>query len=222
MPQFKAFISDLDGTLVDSEPQHAEAWLAVLADYGLSYDHDWFEQYIGTSDRFLAQDVITENELNKTVRALQTEKQEKYHKLMRQTGSCFPGVLEALARISAKFPMAIATNSGRLDAEVVFDATGLRPFADISVTADDVEKLKPSPEMFRKAAALLGLDPSECIVCEDSVAGSTGAKEAGWYVIGITSSQPAEKLAMNHEVVANSATALERVFALLSEWTKKA
>lgn len=215
MPRFKAYISDLDGTLVDSEPQHADAWLEVLADHGLQYDHQWFEQYIGTSDSFLARDVIKENGLHHTVRELQTEKQSRYHEMMRQAGKCFPGVLEGLAAIAAKYPVAIATNSGRNDAEVVFDATGLRPFAGISVTADDVEQLKPSPEMFFKAATLLGVPPGQCIVCEDSPAGSKGAKAAGCYVIGITSSQPAEKLSMADEVVADSATALARVLELL-------
>lgn len=217
MPQFQAFISDLDGTLVDSEPQHAEAWLAVLANYGLKYDHDWFAQYIGTSDRFLAQDVINAHTLSKTVRELQLEKQERYHDLMRRTGECFPGVLEGLEQIAKIYPMAIATNSGRKDAEVVFDATGLRPFANISVTADDVKQLKPSPEMFIKAAGLLGIPPGACIVCEDSVAGSTGAKAAGCYVIGITSSQPAEKLSMADEIVNDSAAALARVLLLLNQ-----
>lgn len=215
MPQFLAFISDLDGTLVDSEPQHADAWLAVLANYGLNYDHKWFEQYIGTSDRFLAQDAITTNKLNKTVRELQNEKQDRYHDLVRQSGKCFAGVLQKLAAISSKHPMAIATNSGRKDAEVVFDATGLRPFAQVSVTADDVQKLKPSPEMFLKAADILGIPAEQCIVCEDSVAGSTGAKAAGCYVIGITTSQTADTLSMADEVASSSEEALARVLELL-------
>lgn len=216
MPQYRAFISDLDGTLVDSEPQHADAWLAVLAGYGLNYDHQWFDQYVGTSDSFLAKDIIRDHQLGKTVRELQIEKQDRYHDSMRQTGQLFTGVLEKLTRIQAKFPLAIGTNSGRKDAEVVFDATGLRPYASVSVTADDVENLKPAPDIFLRAATLLGIPSSECIVCEDSPAGVKAAKAAGCYVIGITSSQPAEKLSLADEIFGDNAEALERVYALLS------
>lgn len=217
MSTYKAFISDLDGTLVDSEPQHGDAWLEVLVNHGLNYDHYWFEQYIGASDRLLAMDVIRDHQLDKSVRELQNEKQDRYHELMRQTGSCFPGVLEGLAKIHEKYPVAIGTNSGRSDAEVVFDATGLRPFTKYSITADEVAKTKPAPDIFLKAADLLGIAPDACIVCEDSVAGATGAKAAGCYVIGITSSQPAEKLSMADEIVTTSAIALARVYELLNQ-----
>lgn len=215
--RFTAFISDLDGTLVDSEPQHGEAWLATLSSHGFHYDHDWFEQYIGTSDRRLAEDVIATHQLSLGVRDLQLDKQHRYHEIVRQHGRLFPGVAAALREIASRYPFAIATNSGRADAEVVFDATGLRPYATHSVTADDVTKLKPAPEMYLLAAGKLGVPPENCVVCEDSVAGATGAKAAGCYVIGIGSGDAAAKLTMVDEVIAESQVALTRVLELLEQ-----
>lgn len=216
MPQFKALISDLDGTLVDTEPAHCAAWLAVLREYGLYFDHDWFEQWIGTSDRYLAEHTIEKHEINAGVRELQLKKQAGYYAIVRKGGLLFEGITPLLAKINANFPTAIATNSGRTDADEVFAATGLADYFDKSFTADDVTHMKPAPDMYLLAAKELGVNPTEAIVCEDSPAGIAGAKAAGCYIIGITSSQPAEKLHQADEIVADSETAFKRVLELLS------
>lgn len=217
MPKYTAFISDLDGTLVNSEPQHFEAWMIVMSSYGLHYDHHWFDQYVGTSDSLLAKDLINENQLDASARTLQKQKESHFHEIIREKGQLFPGILEALAKIHSKYPVAIGTNSGRKDAEVVFDATGLRPYAGVSVTADDVEHMKPAADIFLRAADLLKVPINECIVCEDSPAGVKAGKAAGCYVIGITSSQSAERLSLADEIFDSNAAALARVYDLLSE-----
>lgn len=215
MHSFSALISDLDGTLVDTEPAHADAWLSVLADYGLHYDHAWFEQWIGTSDRFLAEAVVKEHQLEMAVRDLQNLKQVLYHELVPQEDRLFMDISSSLATIHQAYPTAIATNSGRADAEVVFKATGLMRYFQTSVTADDVAKLKPSPEMYLKAAALLDKAPANCLVCEDSPAGTAGAKAAGCYVIGISHGKDHTRLAEADEVVEQPHEAFKRVVQLL-------
>lgn len=216
MPQFKALISDLDGTLVDTEPAHCNAWLEVLREYGLDFDHGWFEQWIGTSDRFLAENTIEEHGINAGVRELQLKKQAVYYEIVRKGNLLFPNITPLLASINAGYPTAIATNSGRTDAIEVFAATGLTDFFDLSFTADDVANMKPAPDMYLLAAKELGVEPNEAIVCEDSPAGIAGAKAAGCYIIGITSSQPADKLQQADEIVADSETAFRRVLELLT------
>lgn len=215
MPQFKALISDLDGTLVDTEPAHCTAWLEVLREYGLEFDHAWFDQWVGTSDRFLAENTIEKHEINAGVRELQLKKQGKYYEIVRKGNLLFPGITPLLASINAGYPTAIATNSGRSDAKEVFAATGLEQYFDLSFTADDVENMKPAPDMYLLAAKKLGVEPTESIVCEDSPAGIAGARAAGCYIIGITSSQTADKLHQADEVVEDSETAFKRVLELL-------
>lgn len=210
--QYKGLLCDLDGTLADSEPQHCSAWLAVLAqDYQLNYDEHWFEQYVGTSDYVLAADVIRDNQLPIESADLIGKKQSKFHAVMRQDGAVFPGVPAELRRIvSAGIPLAIATNSGRSDTDVVVPALGLDEFTNVVITATDVEHMKPAPDIYQLAAKRLGLAPEVCIAIEDSVPGGEAAKAAGCYLIGLNA-----QVAMADVVVEDNAAALALAYSML-------
>lgn len=214
--KYSALICDLDGTLVDSEPIHADAWLHILAQRGLHFTHEWFEQWIGTSDRFLAKNTIEQHNLEATVKELQLAKQLHYHQLVSEKLETFVGVEEGLQRIGQQRPIAIATNSGRKDAQEVFKATKLDEMVQVSVTADDVDQLKPAPDMYLLAAQKIGVNPQACVAIEDSPAGVASARAAGMYVLGLTTSQVVEKMGEAHEIFADTKTALARAEALLS------
>ncbi|MEM9529142.1 MAG: HAD family phosphatase, partial [Bacteroidota bacterium] len=212
MIRYRALLCDLDGTLADTEPQHCSAWLRMLAErYQLEYDEHWFEQWIGTSDRTVAEYVIEKHGLPASVDDLITAKQDLFHAEVRAVGRSFPGVPEVLAEISSRFPLAIATNSGRLDAEVVVPALGLDRFTEVIVTATDVANLKPAPDIYLLAAARLGIAPEVCIAIEDSGPGGKAAKAAGCYLIGLN-----DGVDMADEWVTNNAEALQRALALLA------
>lgn len=216
MQQFTALISDLDGTLVNTEPVHLQAWLEVAARYGLSFDHKWFDPFVGTSDVYVAQDLIQGHGLAKTTRELQNEKQLIFHALVRQSGSLvFEGLVPLLADIAADFPTAIATNSSRADAEVIFEGSGLMRYFHSSVTASDVKAMKPHPEMYLLAAKKIRTLPNRILVCEDSPTGIASAKAAGCYVLAITSSQDPKKLSAADEIFKTSRKAFARALTLL-------
>ncbi|MEM9260391.1 MAG: HAD family phosphatase, partial [Bacteroidota bacterium] len=186
MIKHRALLCDLDGTLADTEPQHCSAWLRMLSEnYQLEYDEHWFDQWIGTSDRTVAEYIIENHGLKASVDALISTKQTLFHAEVRASGRSFPGVREALAKISGRYPLAIATNSGRADAEVVVPALGLDRFTDVVVTATDVAHLKPAPDIYLLAAARLSVSPEACIAIEDSGPGGKAAKAAGCYLIGL-------------------------------------
>ncbi|NJC28478.1 HAD family hydrolase [Neolewinella antarctica] len=211
--QFKGLLCDLDGTLADSEPQHCEAWLDVLNnDYGLSYDEHWFEQYVGTSDQVLSADVIEAHGLSVDQAELISQKQVRFHDVIRTSGTAFPGIKEALREVADAFPLAIATNSGRADTDVVVPALGLDSFTDVVVTATDVANLKPSPDIYLLAAKKLGLDPRDCIAIEDSKPGGTAAKAAGCYLIGLN-----DKVTGADEMIVDNAAAIRRALELLKQ-----
>jgi len=215
MPRYHALLCDLDGTLADTEPQHCAAWLSVLeVNHGLSYDEHWFEQWIGTSDRTVAEWVIKQHDLALDVDALIVEKQGRFHEKIRQSGRGFAGVNEVLAEISGRFPLAIATNSGRTDAEVVVPALQLDQFTEVVITATDVTNLKPAPDIYLLAAQRLGVAPEHCIAIEDSTPGGAAAKAAGCYLIGLN-----EKVEVADELVLDNAAALRRALALLQAAT---
>lgn len=209
-----AIIFDLDGTLVNTEPVHCRAWLQVLAQRGYHYDEHWFEQWIGTADRFLAEGVIKDHQLSIPARVLQDEKQTLFHDIVVAEAQLFAGVAPALALLQQRLPLAIATNSGRADAEHVFVPTQLNVFMQAVVTADDVPRLKPAPDMYLLAAKHLNVAPATCLVVEDSPAGSQAARDAGMYVLGLTSSQGAEKMTAAHELFPSPGAAMKRLIEI--------
>ncbi|MFK8163266.1 MAG: HAD family hydrolase [Lewinella sp.] len=212
MTNFLGLLCDLDGTLADTEPQHCTAWLEMLAEtHQLQYDVHWFEQWIGTSDRAVAAWLIDAHQLSVSVDDLIGAKQVRFHTLVRTSGQGFPGVPEQLAAISEAFPLAIATNSGRKDADVVVPALGLDQFTNTIATATDVEHLKPAPDIYLLAAQQLGLPANQCIAIEDSAPGGIAAKAAGCYLIGLN-----DGVTGADEVVMDNAEALGRALALLS------
>lgn len=211
MTTYQGLLLDLDGTLADTEPQHCDAWLTMLDDeLNLQYDSAWFEQWIGTSDRVVADWIIKKHELFLTVDELIEAKQNNFHAIVRESGKSFPGVPEELAVLSAKYPLAIATNSGRSDTDVVVPALGLDRFTKIVVTATDVENLKPAPDIYLLAAERLGLPADRCIAIEDSRPGGLAAKAAGCYLIGLN-----DKVDMADERIMDNAAALRRAGGLL-------
>jgi HAD superfamily hydrolase (TIGR01509 family) len=190
--------------------------LAVLSKYGLAYDAEWFEQWIGTSDRYLAEHVLQEHVLpDLTVLDLQQAKQQRYHRMIENEGQTFHGITEVLERIAGQFPVAIATNSSRSDAHHAFKATRIDRFARAIVTADDVEQLKPAPDIYLKAAQLIKMNPEHCIAVEDSPAGSKAAKAAGMYVIGLVHTQSKENMSAADELFIHPVEAFLRVEEIL-------
>lgn len=207
----KGLLCDLDGTLADSEPLHCTAWLSLLHDeYGVEYDEHWFEQWIGTSDRLVAAHLTDTHDWPLSAEELVNQKQERFQEAVRREGSTFPRVPELLEKIANRYPFAIATNSGRSDADLMIAATHLDRYTKISVTATDVDHMKPEPDIYLLAAERLGLKADECIAIEDSGPGGEAAKAAGCYLIGVT-----DKVHSADEIISNNAEALERALELL-------
>lgn len=212
MTNYLALLCDLDGTLADTEPQHCAGWINMLSDvYGLHYDVHWFDQWIGTSDLKVAEWVIAKHELKLTADEMITAKQQVFHELVRTAGRVFPGVAAELEKIQAYFPLAIATNSGRSDTDVVIPSLGLDRFTSVVVTASDVEQLKPAPDIYLLAAKRLNVHAGGCIAIEDSKPGGLAAKAAGCYLIGLN-----DRVDMADEIIPDNAAALARAREILS------
>ncbi len=208
-------IFDLDGTLVNSEPLHMEAWLEVLARQGLHFDHQWFDQWIGKSDRFLAESVVKNHNLAVEYKTLQIEKAQSYHQLASERAQFFPKVEEYILQLSKYLKLGIATNSSRKDADAVFSRLPLPDYVSTVVTADDVPNLKPAPDMYLLAAERINLNIENGIAIEDSPAGLQAAKSAGLFTLAVSNSQSAEKLKEADMVFPTSGEAIEWVMANL-------
>ncbi len=163
----KGIVFDLDGTLVDTEPYHLEAWNSLVRRYGETPVAGWNDDTIGLPDTYAASKAKRLYPALSSVRGnLTDEKQSILRELIRREGRklIFPGVEEGLrAAREAGIRLAVGTNSILLNADTTLGATGLREYFSAVVTIDLVQNGKPAPDIYARAVEELGLAPSECV-----------------------------------------------------------
>jgi beta-phosphoglucomutase family hydrolase len=193
MKKIKGIVFDMDGVLVDSEPVHIDAWNEVFAKFDLHFSHEWFNNWIGVSDRNFVAKIVEKYNIPTENATLLEDKRRVFETMIAQGVPTHKGVKELMPKLH-KFDKAVATSSNRSGAMLSLEGAGLLPYFKNIVTADDVLNHKPSPDCYLKAAHDLGFEPSECIGIEDSVSGIKAAKSAGLFIIGIATSLPAHFL----------------------------
>ena len=208
-------VFDLDGTLADTEPLHIDTWLVILNNLGLKFDESWMHQWIGLSDRLVAEHVCEHYLKKQSVESLQQLKQQTYRNRAITEVKLFDQVEDYLHEITQFVPIALATNSSQDDVSAVFQATNLQRHLKVIVTANDVTNLKPHPEPYQSASFKLGLEPSLCFALEDSPAGIHSAKSAGLFAIGVENSHPSEKLKEANLIFSDTPKALAYILDVL-------
>jgi HAD superfamily hydrolase (TIGR01549 family) len=202
MKKFAAIIFDMDGVIVDSEPLHERAFREVLAEIGFGQTHGIdFPAYYGKSDLVVWRDFIARNQPSESLEELLARKESRFTELLRREEPIFTGLPELLDKLYGVCPLALASGSRHPTIDAVLALRGLRRFFQVIVSSEDVERGKPAPDIFVRAAGLLGVSRSECCVIEDSVAGVEAGLAAGMTVVAITNSLPPEKLARASKVV---------------------
>ena len=190
----RAVIFDMDGVLVDSGAHHRDAWRAMFHDLGMAPPREFWRITIGRpADEAVA--LLVDGVDRAEARRLAERKRDHYARLARRGIVPVAGVgafVDALT--AAGIPIAVATSATRRDLERVLGALELSERFDVVVTADDVRWGKPHPEVYLKAAAGLGVDPSACVVFEDAVVGVQAARAAGMRVIGVTTAHTSDEL----------------------------
>jgi len=193
-PIADAVVFDMDGVLVDSGVHHREAWIAMCRDCGVTPPPEFWRLTIGRPAEeavLLLVGGIGAAE----ARRLADIKRGHYERLARRGLMAVPGVGDFVKRLTrAGVPRAVATSASRRDLERALDALGLREHIDVAVTADDVRRAKPDPEVYLKAAEHLGVDAAACIVFEDAIVGVQAGRAAGMRVIGVTTAHTADEL----------------------------
>ncbi len=175
---------DMDGTLADTMPTHYRAWSQTLERFGITFTEDRFYALGGVS----AAEVIKllSREQGKTVDAdaVAEEKEALFLELLDTLLPVFP--VQAIAEgHRLHLPMAVATGSPRWLAERMLGQLGMRDWFGAVVGADDVDKPKPAPEVYLKAAAGIGVDPARCHAFEDTDLGIQAARSAGMDVTDV-------------------------------------
>ncbi|MCX5197306.1 HAD-IA family hydrolase [Streptomyces sp. NBC_00249] len=180
-------IFDLDGTLVDSEPNYYESGRRTLERHGVP-DFTW-EQHsrfigIGTLETL---EVLKERYgLRAPVEQLLAEQNAAYLELARTRTEAFPEMRAFVERLHTEgVPMAVASGSSREAIDAVLEGTGLDALLTTAVSAEEVPHGKPAPDVFLEAARRLGTPPARCVVVEDAAPGALAARAAGMDCVAV-------------------------------------
>ena len=194
----KAFIFDMNGTMINDMIYHEEAWHKILTEkLGARISRaQTREQMYGKNEELLIR-VFGKNKFTLAeMQALSMEKEQIYQanyfphlKLIKGLGNFFD---QAFIK---KFPMAIGTAAIPFNVNFVLDNLKLRKYFKAIVTANDVAVSKPNPDVFLKCAELLKIQNENCIVFEDAPKGVEAAKNAGMKAVAITTYHCKEEFA---------------------------
>jgi beta-phosphoglucomutase-like phosphatase (HAD superfamily) len=179
-PRIDAVIFDLDGVIVDSEIWWDEVRQAFARDHGRTWTLDDRHAVMGANSRQWSAMMRDRLALELDPVAIETAivdgVVERYG---REGAPSIAGAVDAVRRIAARWPVALASSSHRRVIDAALDATGLSDVLQTIVSSDEVAHGKPAPDVFLEAARRLGADPATTLVVEDSLNGLRAARAAG-------------------------------------------
>ncbi len=191
----KLVISDMDGTLIDSEGAIAQAICDALVDWGISCTPVDLVPYTGVGDDNALAGLAREHGVSYTY-DMNLRTYEIYGQMANERVVAFPWSNRILRHVrESGLMLAVASAAGRIRVMHNLGRLGFtEDFFDAVITANDVKKQKPDPEIFISAIERAGVEPSQTLVLEDTVSGVKAAKAAGAKCIAVTTTYSAEEL----------------------------
>jgi beta-phosphoglucomutase family hydrolase len=190
----RAFIFDMDGTIVDNMDFHTQSWVKFFERRGIDIDADeFFRATAGRQGKEIMRSHLGEHLDDDAVAVLNHEKEAVYRELYephRKAIAGFEAFCEAAKREGVA--LAVATSAPVANITFVLDGLNLRHWFDAVVGAADVERGKPHPDVFLKAAEKAGAQPQDCIVFEDAPLGVEAARNAGMRCVVLSTTLPAD------------------------------
>lgn len=180
----KAFIFDIDGTLVDTRQLHIDAWRRTFNELGIDVPADKIQSQLGRRAHEIARLFLPEEktkDLDEVVERKRNIFREYYPSI-----APMPKTKEIFHLLHEKgIKLALATSASRVDTEFYIDTISVRGLVGEVICAEDVKHSKPDPEIFLKAAAGLGVKPEESVVVGDSPHDMAAASKGGMTAIGV-------------------------------------
>ncbi len=183
---FRAYLFDCDGTIVDSMPLHYIAWTTALAEWGCPFPEDLFYAWGGKPAAEIIAILNGMNWLQMPVEQVAARKEEMYFDLLPQLQT-IPEVLEHIEAQHGRIPFAVVSGGRRTSVLRSLSAVHLLDRFQIIVGAGDYTHSKPAPDCFLLAAERLGVAPADCLVFEDTDLGIQAATAAGMASVRVPS-----------------------------------
>jgi beta-phosphoglucomutase family hydrolase len=188
MTDSRAVLWDMDGTLVDSAEYHWLAWRDTMAREGSPITHEQFLASFGQRNDSILQQWLGDKATPDVIQRIGDEKEELYREHVREKGiEPLPGVSDWVHRLHRLgWRQAIASAAPRANVETILEVLGFGECFEKTVSAEDVHRGKPDPEVFLVAVSKLDVAPERCIVVEDAEHGIEAARAAGMKSIGVS------------------------------------
>jgi HAD superfamily hydrolase (TIGR01509 family) len=181
-----ALLFDWDGTLVDTQRANYRAMAGALAVEGVRLEQEWFDARTGLSSAEMVGLLARERglRLRRPVKEIVADRDERFLRTAHEI-RVHPEVGAVVSSFHRRLPMAVASGGARRVIETTLRHLPIRHRFRALVARDDVERGKPAPDIFLRAADALGVAPARCTVYEDSDEGIAAARAAGMAVIDV-------------------------------------
>lgn len=202
----------MDGVIVDNSKYHNLSWIEFCNRHGKHVTSQEIEDRFGNTNIEYIRHIFGSDATEEDAIRYGEEKEKIYREMFAAYLRPARGLVTLLEQAAEKnIPCAIATAAPTSNVDFVLDGTHVRGYFRLIVDADQVIKGKPDPEIYLTTAALLGVDPEDCVVFEDSIFGIQSGKAAGMKVVAIASTYPVSKIQAetSPDMIVNSLEALD-------------
>ena len=208
----KAVIFDMDGVIIDSEPIHFQVDIEVLQSVGSDVGKSVLEKYVGMTNPEMWSDIIKTYNINESIdNIIDLQINRKIDIIKNLDINPIDGIRELLINLKKEnIPIAIASSSPILFIEAVLAKFEIQDYFKIILSGEEVLKGKPAPDIYLETARLLSLNPSDCLVIEDSKNGVIAAKVAGMKCIGFQNPNSGDQDLSKADFVVNSIDQIQK------------
>jgi len=191
----KSVIWDMDGVIADTAPFHLSAWQKVFQERGVKFTKEDFRHSFGQRNDTIIRKTLGEQTSQEEIDAISGKKEASFRRRIRRNLKPLPGVIKLITSLEEQgFKLALASSAPIENIQLLNTGLGIENCFQTIISDKDVTEGKPSPQGFLLAAQRLGVEPRNCVVIEDAVAGVTAAKRAGMHCLAITNTHPRRSL----------------------------
>lgn len=204
--QIEGVIFDMDGLMVDSEPVWDRARAALAAQYGKSWTTADHHNVMGVSTAEWTEYMINHFEATMPPAEMQKLVIDQMVDMYNEQIPFFPGAVELVQTVAANYPTGLASGSPRQLIDIVTGYAAFEGCFQVILSADEIGKGKPAPDVYLATAERMGIDPAKCACLEDSGFGILSGKAAGMMVIAVPDDRfpPADEYLAKADIVLDS------------------
>ena len=188
-------IFDMDGVLADTGKIHFESWVKMASEINVEFTKKFFNETFGQQSPTITKKLVGNKFDEKKIMELANRKEKYYRDLVKDKLKPLPGVLDLLTELKKyNFKLAVGSSGPPENVDLLLKTLKVKDIFDVIITAADVDKSKPHPDVFLKVSEKLNISPDKCIVIEDAPVGIEAARRAGMRSIALTTTHDYKEL----------------------------